>query len=106
MIITGIIKVILAYNPGGHSPLYGAADIWVTLHAGMAIVCACLPILKPLVTRFNPSASSTKNSTVTDGRYGTSEPDGWNIIHLDVGNSKSNSSVYSLTPSLESHGWR
>jgi hypothetical protein len=99
VIITGIIKVILAYNPRGHIPFFDAAEVWATLHAGLAIVCACLPIMKPLVIRVT-SAFATGNST---DRHGSSEPDGWNVILLSVGNTNSDCSVYSYMPGSKNH---
>ncbi|KAL8800462.1 MAG: hypothetical protein Q9182_005174 [Xanthomendoza sp. 2 TL-2023] len=52
IIITGIIRVIYGYAPStSRIPSYTGADLWSSIHIGMAIVCACLPTLRPLVTR-------------------------------------------------------
>lgn len=103
--ITGIIKVYFAYNPDGHVPRFGPAEVWTTLHVGLAIVCACLPILKPLFARMTGNSAFstlTSRSGSVDPRRNASEPDGWNIIHLSVG--KTEQSEFSLagTPSIRS----
>jgi hypothetical protein len=51
IIITGLIKVILGYPKGRRVPSYSNTEVWTTVHAGMSIVCACLPIFKPLAKR-------------------------------------------------------
>ncbi|MCJ1239011.1 hypothetical protein MMC14_007004 [Varicellaria rhodocarpa] len=60
VIITGLIKVILGYVPGSRVPSYSRTELWTTIHAGMAIVCACLPIFKPLLTRLSQSTLISK----------------------------------------------
>ncbi|KAI1078185.1 hypothetical protein F5B20DRAFT_548367 [Whalleya microplaca] len=56
IIITGILKVVFAYTPGSRVPSYSNTQVWTTLHMGMAIVCASLPIFKALVSRIGSSA--------------------------------------------------
>ena len=41
-------------------PSYSQTEVWTTVHAGMAIVCACLPIFKPLVIRMSKSTWISK----------------------------------------------
>ncbi|KAI9708056.1 MAG: hypothetical protein M1820_004260 [Bogoriella megaspora] len=53
VVVTGIIRTIKGYNPGHHQVLYSRAVFWTILHTGLGIICACLPILMPLV---NPVA--------------------------------------------------
>jgi hypothetical protein len=36
--------------PGSQSVAFGKAGIWSAIHVCMAIVCACLPALRPLFT--------------------------------------------------------
>lgn len=55
VIITGVVKVILGYVPGGCVPSYAQTEIWATVHVCIAIVCACLPLLMPLIRRVNDS---------------------------------------------------
>ncbi|KAI2628072.1 hypothetical protein GGS26DRAFT_592218 [Hypomontagnella submonticulosa] len=50
-IITGLVKVILGYPPGSRVPSYSNTEVWTTVHTGLAIVCASLPIFRPLVRR-------------------------------------------------------
>ncbi|KAH8897341.1 hypothetical protein GQ53DRAFT_837983 [Thozetella sp. PMI_491] len=52
VIITGLLKVILGYSRTGRVPSYSNTEVWATVHAAMTIVCASLPIFKPLVSRF------------------------------------------------------
>ena len=41
-------------------PSYSRTEVWTTIHTGIAIICACLPIMKPLVTRISNSATLDK----------------------------------------------
>ncbi|KAK3936346.1 hypothetical protein QBC46DRAFT_395292 [Diplogelasinospora grovesii] len=56
VIITGLVKVILGYPPGSRVPSYANTEVWATVHTGMSIVCACLPIFKPLLFRIKRSS--------------------------------------------------
>lgn len=51
VIITGILRVIYGYVPGSRVPSYSQAELWSSVHIGMAIICACLPPLRPLFSR-------------------------------------------------------
>jgi hypothetical protein len=62
IIITGLIKVILGYPKGNRVPSYSNTEVWTTVHAGMSIVCASLPIFKPLAKRIAGSALGSKLS--------------------------------------------
>ncbi|KAI1207023.1 uncharacterized protein F4807DRAFT_211424 [Annulohypoxylon truncatum] len=64
VIITGLVRVILGYPPGRRVPSYSNTEVWTSVHAGMSIVCASLPILKPLVRRISGSRSMTKISSI------------------------------------------
>ena len=77
VIITGIIRVIYGYKPGSRVPSYSKAELWSTVHVGMAMVCACLPTLRPLIFRSSSSATSSRRRRYTYGLrkwYGKSEP--------------------------------
>ena len=50
-IITGIIRTIYGYGPGRLIPTYTKSELWSVIHIGCAVVCACLPSLRPLVIR-------------------------------------------------------
>lgn len=52
VVMTGLVKVILGYVPGGRVPSYTKTEVWTTVHVGMAIVCACLPVCWPLMRHF------------------------------------------------------
>ena len=80
MIITGLVKVILGYAADSRVPSYSRTEVWTTVHAGMAIVCACLPIFKPLVNRASKSALFTKLRTLVlyIGSYGSR---GWGVVN-------------------------
>ena len=63
VVITGILRVVYGYVPGSRMPSYSGAGLWSAIHIGMAIVCACLPTLRPLATRFksvNSACSSLR----------------------------------------------
>lgn len=67
-IITGMVKVILGYRPGGRVPSYANTEVWATVHTGMEIVCANLPIFKPLVRRMARSPAMAKLSSLSPFR--------------------------------------
>ncbi|KAI5921861.1 hypothetical protein F4810DRAFT_314295 [Camillea tinctor] len=55
-IITGIIKVVVGYNRSGGPPTYANTVVWASIHASMIIICASLPIFRPLVRRIAGSS--------------------------------------------------
>ena len=79
VIITGLVKVILGYVPGSRIPSYSRTEVWTTVHAGMAIVCACLPVLKPLLNRISNSNTVTRLKTLTSHplSFGSNN---WNVL--------------------------
>ncbi|GAW10787.1 hypothetical protein ANO14919_001220 [Xylariales sp. No.14919] len=64
VVVTGIIKVVTGYVPGGRLPSFSNGEVWVTLHMGIAIVCSCLPLFKPLFDRLMESSLVIKMSTL------------------------------------------
>lgn len=64
IIITGLVRVVLGYPKGKRVPSYSNAEVWTTVHAGMSIVCASLPIFRPLAGRIAASAFVTKISSL------------------------------------------
>jgi hypothetical protein len=58
VIITGLLRVIYGYKPGSQNVAFSKAELWSGVHVGIAIVCACLPTLRPLFFRTAASASS------------------------------------------------
>ncbi|KAI5859856.1 hypothetical protein GGS23DRAFT_264360 [Durotheca rogersii] len=87
IIITGIVKVTLGYSPGSRTPSYANTEVWAAVHTGMAIVCASLPILRPLAVRMThfyytkvlgrPSSvtSFTQSGDGTHDENGDEKPD-------------------------------
>ncbi|RAO68073.1 uncharacterized protein BHQ10_004085 [Talaromyces amestolkiae] len=63
VIITGIIRVVICYRGPGALQLDKDA-LWLNIHTGIAIISACLPTYKPLVSsaKSKISASGTDNS--------------------------------------------
>jgi hypothetical protein len=57
VIVTGIVKVVFSYVPNSRLPSFDRTMIWTTVHCGIGMVCACLPVCWPLITRI------TKNCT-------------------------------------------
>lgn len=53
VVITGIVRIIKVYKPSGAEVDLTQGDIWLNVHLGTAIICACLPTYRPLVSR-NP----------------------------------------------------
>ncbi|KAI1207916.1 uncharacterized protein F4807DRAFT_452706 [Annulohypoxylon truncatum] len=71
VIITGIVKVVLGYDPPKRSPSFSQAEIWSAIHTCMATICACLPISRPLIRRVAKSSFVTKTSTILSVRRQT-----------------------------------
>ncbi|OTB03208.1 hypothetical protein M426DRAFT_321996 [Hypoxylon sp. CI-4A] len=67
-IITGIVKIILSYKPEKRSLSYANTEVWTALHTGIAILCASLPILRPLLNRITGSSFVTKISSLLSRR--------------------------------------
>jgi len=63
-IVTGVVRVKLGYPKASRVPSYSKTEIWTTVHAGMSIVCASLPIFRPLVRRMVESAFVSRISSV------------------------------------------
>ncbi|MCJ1285178.1 hypothetical protein MMC26_004516 [Xylographa opegraphella] len=51
VIITGIIRIIYVYQPDNTNIDLTQGDIWLNVHSGVAIMSACLPTYRPLLTR-------------------------------------------------------
>lgn len=78
VIITGLVRVVLGYKPGSQNVAFSRAELWSAVHVGIAVVCACLPVLRPFlitVTRtassirrrlYGSNSSNVKNSATTD----------------------------------------
>lgn len=74
VIITGIIRVVYGYIPGSRAPEYSKSGLWSTVHILMGIICACLPTLRPLFSRFSSMVTST-SSAIHRKYQGLSGPD-------------------------------
>ncbi|KAI0884297.1 uncharacterized protein GGS22DRAFT_194838 [Annulohypoxylon maeteangense] len=55
-IATGLVKVVLGYSPGTREIDY-TTKVWSAVHSGTAIVCANLPLLRPLYNKFGEHLS-------------------------------------------------
>lgn len=65
VIITGIVKVVQGWNdhPGARSPHWDLTEVWASVHASIGILCACLPVCWPILSRgtgFLPLSSFSK----------------------------------------------
>lgn len=54
-----MLRVTYGYKPGSQNVAFSKAELWSGIHVGIAIVCACLPTLRPLLIRTSTSASSS-----------------------------------------------
>lgn len=71
-IFTGLVRVVLGFKKNSRVPSYSNTEVWTTVHAGMSIVCASLPIFRPLLRRIGASAFVSKISSALSIRRGTS----------------------------------
>ncbi|KAI4266745.1 MAG: hypothetical protein L6R38_008568 [Xanthoria sp. 2 TBL-2021] len=65
VIITGIVRMAVLYRPGKIDIDLTQGDIWLNVHLGTAIISACLPTFRPLMSRRSDSRqaySSRKGS--------------------------------------------
>ncbi|KAI0006306.1 hypothetical protein F4779DRAFT_633091 [Xylariaceae sp. FL0662B] len=69
VIVTGIVKVILGYIPGSRVPSYIRTEVWTTVHVGMGIVCACLPVCWPLISRMPKFMIASTISVTSLGKH-------------------------------------
>ncbi|MCJ1325120.1 hypothetical protein MMC10_001782 [Thelotrema lepadinum] len=76
VVITGLVKVVLGYVPGEREPSFSRTEVWTTVHTSVAIICASLPIYKPLVTRVARSSLVSKLA-VFSPRYRQYGSSGW-----------------------------
>lgn len=51
VILTGIVRMAVLYRPGIVDFDLTQGDIWLNVHLGTAIISACLPTFRPLITR-------------------------------------------------------
>ena len=51
VVITSIIRMAVLYRPGEADFDLSKGDIWLNVHLGTAIISACLPTYRPLVSR-------------------------------------------------------
>ena len=52
--------------------------MWTIIEPNVAVVCSCLPILRPLVVRFIPGLRSLGKSNKSQGSYGSYGPNSMN----------------------------
>ncbi|KAL8998426.1 MAG: hypothetical protein Q9188_006111, partial [Gyalolechia gomerana] len=95
VLFTGVIRIILVYKPHSQYVSFTQCILWMQLHLATAIICACLPIYRPLVgaivdsskglskrysrllsraRRYNGSSASQLESPITDFPAKTDAP--------------------------------
>ncbi|KAI4141525.1 MAG: hypothetical protein LQ341_003504 [Variospora aurantia] len=74
VIITGIVRLILVYQPGAADVDLTQGNIWINVHLGVAIICACLPTYRPLISRTSwiklHSRHTNESSKTSDQKHG------------------------------------
>ncbi|KAI4100440.1 MAG: hypothetical protein LQ339_005501 [Xanthoria mediterranea] len=58
VIITSIVRLAVLYRPGEIDIDLTQGDIWLNVHLGTAIISACLPTFRPLISRRSGSGQS------------------------------------------------
>ncbi|CAG9951302.1 unnamed protein product [Clonostachys rosea f. rosea IK726] len=51
VIISGLLKTVFGYIPGSRQPSFENTQLWTTIHICTGIICACLPVCWPLISR-------------------------------------------------------
>ncbi|KAI0481177.1 hypothetical protein GGR56DRAFT_629181 [Xylariaceae sp. FL0804] len=59
VIASGLLKAFFGYIPGSREPDFSRTQLWTTVHCGVGIVCACLPVCWPLFTRLGKARPYT-----------------------------------------------
>ncbi|MCJ1397976.1 hypothetical protein MMC11_001172 [Xylographa trunciseda] len=62
VIITGIVRIIQCYAPGASDINLIQDAIWLNIHLSTAIICACLPTFRPLLTSSLSALSTLRKS--------------------------------------------
>ncbi|KAL6712982.1 hypothetical protein ACLMJK_009378 [Lecanora helva] len=65
VVITNIVRLIKSYDPVTNSDIVWEDLLWFNIHAGTAIVCACLPTYKPLIRKVSTVISQRSQSSRT-----------------------------------------
>lgn len=60
--------MVLGYAPGSQNVDFPRAELWSTVHVGIAIVCACLPNFRPLLNCITARARRLYGSGKTSDR--------------------------------------
>ncbi|KAF2442430.1 hypothetical protein P171DRAFT_433925 [Karstenula rhodostoma CBS 690.94] len=83
VVITGIIRIIKSAEAGVQAIDFVLDILWLDVHAGIAILCACLPTYRPLIVKsaaflssqgsklFSSRGSSAANSSGKSGNSGS-----------------------------------
>ncbi|OTA90924.1 hypothetical protein M434DRAFT_33153 [Hypoxylon sp. CO27-5] len=104
VIITGIIKTTLGYQPGRRVPSYSRTEVWAAVHICMATICACLPIFKPLIRRISKSSFITRAYSLLSSRQRTETHQserGFTIDGRGSGNRSGSGNGYGERPGME-----
>ncbi|KAI1379047.1 hypothetical protein F4677DRAFT_442773 [Hypoxylon crocopeplum] len=67
-ILTDIIRLVFIYEPGGKDVNFAASALWLNIHMALAILCACLPVFKPLWTAWRKIAEVVREQFSTSFR--------------------------------------
>ncbi|RAL61128.1 hypothetical protein DID88_010467 [Monilinia fructigena] len=60
VVITGVVRVVLGYAPGSQNVDFPRAELWSTVHVGMAILVDCMD--PPITSDRDPNASGSSGS--------------------------------------------
>ncbi|CZT44361.1 related to integral membrane protein [Rhynchosporium secalis] len=60
VILTGLVRVITGYKPGSQNVAFLRAELWSAIHVCTAIICACLPTLRPVIKLTSATISSLR----------------------------------------------
>lgn len=90
VIITGIVRILKSAEAGVQAIDFILDMLWLDIHSGIAILCACLPTYRPLIVRsaafissqgsklFSSRGTSTGKSS---GKSGSSDSSGSKTLH-------------------------
>ncbi|KAL9022134.1 MAG: hypothetical protein Q9180_008576 [Flavoplaca navasiana] len=71
VILTSIVRMAVLYRPDQVDIDLTQGNIWLNVHLGTAIICACLPTFRPLISR---QSESRQNPSYRKRSYAINQP--------------------------------
>ncbi|PVH92935.1 hypothetical protein DM02DRAFT_677177 [Periconia macrospinosa] len=67
VLISGIVRIVVSTEVGVQAIEFVQDIIWINIHSGVAIICACLPTYRPLIVKANSILSNGMSKVFSSG---------------------------------------